>query len=137
MFIEMLFRGPVKLKAEEITTGAPKTLIKVRVSLTDDVYFWRTDLFAPLIKNDVNESLIQAGFDVLRGLCMAWKHPDDFRKAAASADPMEYGVHVAVKETDVELWIEAAASLGRKLEEEACHVTTEWWAGKPVPYESK
>lgn len=137
MPIDMLLRGPIKVKAQEQETGAPKRIIKVRITVTDDVYFWRTDLFAPLVANDLTESLLHASFDVLRGLCVAWRDPEGFRKAAESENPMEYGVHVAVVPKDVNSWIEAAANFGKKLEEEALHVTDEWWDGKPVHYGSK
>ena len=134
--IKMNLSGPIKLQAEQISTGAPKSLIKVRVSVTDDVHLWRTDLFAPFVTS-LDDSLIHASFDVLRGLCQAWKDPEGFRKAAESENPQDHGVHVAVVTKDVEAWIEAAQNFGPKLEQEACRVTDDWWEGKPIKFDGE
>lgn len=129
--VVIMLEGPLRVDVQQLGTGAPRTVVKARITVADEEYTFRTDMFTPIQENP-SHTFISAALGVLRSLCVAWRDPDHFRMAALTPDPSEHGVTVAPTEGDIDSWIEAASTFGEKLDLEACSKTDKWWAGEAV-----
>jgi hypothetical protein len=135
-YMDMTFLGPIKVHVEELPGRHPKRMVKVGVSVTNEEVVFKTSIYAPP-GDIVDEALIGAGLYVLRTLCVAFENPVKFREIMAIGDPEKEGIPVAVPEHQVEEWIAAGKAMENQLKEEACPLSDDYIAGRPVKGEYK